>query len=356
MGSSGDLIPVLAMVIVQLGYAGMNITSKLSIQSGMNPLVLVAYRQLFATTIIAPFAFWLERKSDCKMTRPIFFQILLCSLTGVTGNQILYFVGLKYSTTTVACALTNLLPAFTFILAVVFRQEYVRMKTKAGQAMVFGTVLGVGGALFLSYYHGKTINFGQSGIHWEYAEKIERSSPTSNTNSFLGPVFLIASALVWALWFIIQADLSKKYPAPYTSTTYMCSMASIECVAIASCFEHRLSAWSLSNSMRLISAVYAGVVCTGLACCLMSWTIEKKGALYVSVFSPLQLVITALISWAVLREKLYIGTVAGSVLIILGLYSVLWGKNREKNESDVIQETEAIKEKDARIDLELQIQ
>lgn len=33
----------------------------------------------------------------------------------------LYFVGLKYSSATIACALTNLLPAFTFILAVLFR-------------------------------------------------------------------------------------------------------------------------------------------------------------------------------------------------------------------------------------------
>jgi hypothetical protein len=39
----------------------------------------------------------------------------------VTGNQVLYFVGLKYASATVACALTNLLPAFTFVLAILFR-------------------------------------------------------------------------------------------------------------------------------------------------------------------------------------------------------------------------------------------
>jgi len=58
---ASSIIPLLAMIIVQLGYAGMNITSKLAIQSGMQPLVLVAYRQIFATISLAPFAFWFER-------------------------------------------------------------------------------------------------------------------------------------------------------------------------------------------------------------------------------------------------------------------------------------------------------
>lgn len=54
-------IPFVAMAFVQTGYAGMNIISKLAMQSGMNPIVLAAYRQLFATLAIAPFAFFLER-------------------------------------------------------------------------------------------------------------------------------------------------------------------------------------------------------------------------------------------------------------------------------------------------------
>lgn len=57
----GDMIAFLSMVIVQMGYAGMNIISKLAMDSGMNPFVHVAYRQLFATLAIAPFAYFVER-------------------------------------------------------------------------------------------------------------------------------------------------------------------------------------------------------------------------------------------------------------------------------------------------------
>lgn len=38
----------------------------------------------------------------------------------VTVNQITYFVGLKNSTPTIACALSNINPAVTFIMAIPF--------------------------------------------------------------------------------------------------------------------------------------------------------------------------------------------------------------------------------------------
>ncbi|KAK7269455.1 hypothetical protein RIF29_22181 [Crotalaria pallida] len=358
--ASNGVIPFLAMVLVQLGYAGMNITSKLAMQSGMNPLILVAYRQMFGTLSLAPFAYWLERNTAPRMTIRTGFMIFLSSLTGVSGNQVLYFMGLKYSTPTIACALTNLLPAFTFILAVLFRQEYLRIKTTAGIAKVLGTGLSVGGALLLSFYHGHLIGIKESSIHWRYADKMESSSPSpTGISLFLGPLALIGSALVWSVWFIIQADISKSYPAPYTSSLYMCFMASIQCVVIALCDEHKLSAWSLHNHMRLVSSLYAGIVCSGLAYGLLSWTIARKGPLYASVFTPMLLIITAVVSWALLEEKLYVGTALGSLVIVIGLYSVLWGKSQEMNENGAIQGTdkEVInhKVKDEMKDLELQL-
>jgi hypothetical protein len=57
---AGDLMPFLVNVLLQVCYAGMNIISMLAMQSGMHPLVLVAYRQVFATMAIAPFAYFME--------------------------------------------------------------------------------------------------------------------------------------------------------------------------------------------------------------------------------------------------------------------------------------------------------
>ncbi|XP_041020254.1 WAT1-related protein At1g09380-like [Juglans microcarpa x Juglans regia] len=327
-----DLMLFLANVVLQVCYAGMNITSMLAMQSGMHPLILVAYRQIFATMAIAPFAYFLEWRTRPRITMPILFQIFLCSLTGALGNQVLYFLGLKESTPTIGCALTNTLPAFTFILAVLFRQEYVGIKTRPGQAKVLGTILCVGGALLLSFYHGNAIDIGESSIHWKYGENMEKKSSSTSTgqgNFILGPFLLICSSLSWAMWFILQARMGQRFPAPYTTTTLMCFMASIECGIIALISKHNASAWSLSDPMRIIASLYAGVVCSALGFALTSWAIQMKGPLYGSVFNPLSLVIVAISSWALLREELHVGTALGSCFIVMGLYAVLWGKNKE---------------------------
>ncbi|XP_022159037.1 WAT1-related protein At1g09380-like [Momordica charantia] len=332
MATSGDFLPPLVMVVVQFLYAGLNITSKLAMEFGMNPLVLVAYRQMFATVAIAPCAYWIERKGRPKITKPILFQILICSLTGATANQVFYYVGLKYSTPTIACALTNVLPAATFVLAVLFRQESVAIKTRPGAAKVLGTVVCVGGAMLLSFYRGQTIELGESGIHWKYAEMMRGGSSNGQGtgSSIWGSLCLIISSVAWAAWFVIQAKVNEKFPAPYTSTALMTFMATIQCGAIAIGVEHRtLAAWSLKSSIRLVGALYAGVACSGLAFCLTSWSIQKKGPLYASVFNPFLLVIVAVFSWTFFQEKLYVGTVVGSTLIVAGLYAVLWGKTKE---------------------------
>ncbi|KAK6159786.1 hypothetical protein DH2020_003167 [Rehmannia glutinosa] len=247
----GDLMPFLTMVIVQLGYAGMNIISKLAMDSGMNPFVHVAYRQVFATVAIAPFAYFMERL------------------------------------------------------------EKFGVKSKAGQAKIVGTIICVGGAILLSFYHGSIVNIGPSSIHWKYAEKTGTKNSVNHVNLIFGPFLLILSAVSWAIWLIIQTRVSQKYGSPYSSSALMCLMASVQCVIVGFSFDHSLSAWSLHSTIRIVSCVYSGIVCSALAFCLMSWCIERKGPLYVSVFSPLLLVIVAILSWALLDEKLYAGTVYG---------------------------------------------
>nr|VDD59256.1 unnamed protein product [Brassica oleracea] len=335
MVKSRDLLPSLAMVVVQIGYAGMNITSKMAMEAGMKPLILVAYRQIFASIATLPVAFFLERKTIPKITIRVLVQAFFCSITGVTGNQVLYFIGLQNSSPTIACALTNLLPAVTFLLAAIFRQEAVGIRKVSGQAKVIGTVVCVAGAMLLSFYHGHTIGIGESKIHWTYAQNITtHGSDSAGSNFFLGPFLIMAAAVSCAGWFIIQTKMSETFAAPYTSTLLMCLMGSIQCGVVALISDHKLADWSLSSPLRLISALYAGVVASALAFCFMSWAINKKGPLYVSVFSPLVLVIVAVFSWTLLEEKLYTGTFMGSALVVIGLYGVLWGKDREMNEKE----------------------
>ncbi|KAF5200202.1 Wat1-related protein [Thalictrum thalictroides] len=338
MGAVVELLPCLSMVLVQIGYAGMSIISKLALDSGMNPYVMVTYRQIFATIVIIPFAYFLEWKTRPRITKHILFQIFISSILGATLNQCLYFVGLKYSTPTIASALNNLLPAITFVMALPFGMETVGIKRKSGQAKIIGTALCIGGAMLMSFYKGSLVNIGESSIHWRYAENIRQRNSSNEENTFLGPLLIVGSCVAWAGWFIVQTKMSKAFAAPYTSSALMCFMASIECFIIGAFEEQHIKQWSLASNIRLIASIYSGVIGSALAFCLMSWCIQKRGPLYVSMFSPLMLVIVAVASWALLDEKIYAGTAVGSALIVVGLYAVLWGKNKEIDQLTSIDE------------------
>ncbi|ERM99081.1 hypothetical protein AMTR_s00101p00110290 [Amborella trichopoda] len=113
--------PYIAMMSLQFGYAGMNIITKVSLNRGMSHYVLVVYRHAFATGAIAPFAIILERKVRPKITFPIFMQMFVLGLLGPVIDQNFYYAGLKYTSPTFSCAMSNILPAMTFVMAFLCR-------------------------------------------------------------------------------------------------------------------------------------------------------------------------------------------------------------------------------------------
>ncbi|XP_065012773.1 WAT1-related protein At5g07050-like [Musa acuminata AAA Group] len=114
--------PYVAMILLQFGYADMNIITKVSLDDGMSHYVLVVYRHAFATLSIAPFALTLKR--------PVI-------------DQNFYYAGLKFTS-----------PAMTFVLAVLCRMEKVDLKKVRFQAKVVGTLVTVAGAMLMTLYKG----------------------------------------------------------------------------------------------------------------------------------------------------------------------------------------------------------
>ncbi|CAM8985772.1 unnamed protein product [Rhodiola kirilowii] len=332
MGWGKECLPFVAMVLVQLGYAGLNIFSKAAMNSGMTPYVLVTYRQIFATVAIALFAFLLERKIRPKMTRKVLYQSIFCSFFGATLNVFLYFIGLQHTTPTIACAASNTFPAITYIVGIIVGMEKLKIKGRAGQAKVFGTCICVGGAMVLSFYHGPILQVPQSGVHWKFVEGTTEKSSGHNS-SFLGPLLVICCCVSLAFWLMVQTKLSQNYPVPFTNTTLMCFWSIFPSALVSVIVNHKPSDWSLKLPIRLVSVLYAAIVSSAVGFWLMSWVAGKRGPLYVSIFSPLLLVIVAILSWALLDEQLFVGTLLGSILIVAGLYIVLWGKKEEMEES-----------------------
>ncbi|ONK66373.1 uncharacterized protein A4U43_C06F7090 [Asparagus officinalis] len=236
--------------------------------------------------------------------------------------QNLYVVNVKLTSATFATAMTNLIPAITFVMAVIFRLERLGIKSVSGQAKVLGTIVGIGGAMTLTFYKGADINLFSSkfdlfkssldigGIHQQSADHV------------ISSLLAVATCFSYAIWLIIQAKMSQAYPCHYSNTALMCLMAAVQANVYALCMDRHWDHWRLGFDVRLLTVVYVGVVASALILTVLSWCIKQKGPLYASVFNPLMLVIVAFLGSLLLDEKLHVGSIIGAVLIVIGLYMV----------------------------------
>ncbi|GMJ10032.1 hypothetical protein HRI_004672400 [Hibiscus trionum] len=111
--------------------------------------------------------------------------------------------------------------------------------------------------------------------------------------------------------------------------------------AVSFAMERDMSAWKIGFNSSLLAAVYSGVVCSGIAYYAGGIVIREQGPVFVTAFGPLCMIITAALGSIILAEKIHMGSIIGTVIIIFGLYTVLWGKSKDPTtteENDRVQE------------------
>ncbi|XP_038875686.1 WAT1-related protein At1g25270-like isoform X5 [Benincasa hispida] len=253
-----DGLPTILMVLVQFGFAGVNICYKLAAADGMSLKIIIAYRFLFASAFILPIAFFLERGRRPKLTWSVLFYAFLCGLFGGSLSQNLYVESLALTSATFASAIGNLVPGITFILAVSFRFKFItymlermNIRTMGGKAKVVGTLIGLGGAMVLTLYKGVELHLWSTRV--DLLNKSHNSSghvaaPEHDIHSqVLGSVLGVGSCFSYALWLIVQAKMSECYPCHYSSTALMCMMGSLQAVGFALCVETQWTRWKLGD-------------------------------------------------------------------------------------------------------------
>lgn len=310
--------PHIAQLTVQVCYAFMNIITRVALDKGMNHFTFVAYRQAVASVVISPFAYYLERDLRPAMTCTIFWEIFLLAFFGITINQNCYFAGLQDTSSTFASATTNLIPVVTFVMATAFRLENVNIRSIYGQAKVVGTVVCVSGAMVMTLYKGPVLLKALHGLSsWD-----------------LGAILLFASCLVWSGWITFQAPVVKTYPAQQSLTALMLIQGTVQSFIVALIFERKASVWKLNWDIQLLSIVYSGITCSAFAFFVQTYCIRVKGPVFAAVFNPTSTILVAILELLILHVKLHLGSLLGAIMIILGLYVVLWGKAKDQSNSD----------------------
>ncbi|KAK4855005.1 hypothetical protein QYF36_003155 [Acer negundo] len=271
--------PFLAVILLQFGYAGMSLISKFALNRGMSPHVLVVYRHALAFLAIAPFA--------------LFFDSNIHSCHVQHGSCLCIYTSLDL------------------------------------QTKILGTIVTVGGAVLMTFIKGPILD-----LPWTESEDFTEETGTSSSsvqNPIKGAIMIIIGCICCAGFIILQANALKTYPTELSLTALICLMGAIEGSVSALIFEHNnSSAWAIHFDYALIAAVYGGVICSGIAYYVQSVLMKSKGPVFVAAFNPLIMVVVAITSSFLLSKMMYLGWIIGGIVIVIGLYLVLWGKSKDE--------------------------
>ncbi|XVF58116.1 hypothetical protein PTKIN_Ptkin07bG0037000 [Pterospermum kingtungense] len=302
-----DVLPFTAMVAVECGNVGVNILFKAATSKGMSYYIFLSYSHVIASLVLLPLAFISNSRG---VLPPLKFHLIsklfILGLIGFSG-QVCAYKGIEYSSPTLASVVGNLIPAFTFILAVLFRMEKVVPRSSTTQAKIIGTIVSISGALVVVLYKGP---------------RVFSFSPWTSSSVLLQ----------WPLDSSLESNWTKVmeiYPDELTVAFLYNLCATFIAIPVSLIAESNLSSWRLTPSISLVTVLYAGVFSSVLTT-VHVWGFHLKGPVYVVIFKPPSIAIAAFMSAIFLGDALHLGSVIGAIILSMGFYAVIWGKAKEE--------------------------
>ncbi|KAL4315111.1 hypothetical protein AHAS_Ahas15G0152400 [Arachis hypogaea] len=210
-----NVLPFVGMVMVVMSQSGGMVINKAAMSDGMN-------------------------KSDERTTTLTFSSLWSFFLLGLIGcsGQILSYVGIELSSPTLASAMLNLIPAFTFLLALIFRMEEACWRDLRTQAKVLGTAVSIGGAFVVIFFKGPAIlnNTQSTTLSLQFSQQV---------NWILGGFFCACDSFLGALWYIYQTSIAKKCPELMVMVFFQSLFSTLECALFALFAVRDAEAWLL---------------------------------------------------------------------------------------------------------------
>lgn len=318
-----EVLPFGALVALECSNVGTNILFVAATLQGLSFYVFVAYTFVISSLVQLPFLFLSH--SSARLPAFNFSLVSRIILLGFIGGFSLIsgYIGIAYSSPTLASAISNLSPAFTFILATIFRMERLALRSASSQAKVIGTIVSILGASVVLFYKGPAVFSSESSV------SLQLQPRSSLSNWLIGGFLLIVERLLFSIWLIVMTQVMKMYPAELIVVFLYTIIGTIVAVPICVIAEPNLSSWILKPSVAIVAVGYSGFIETVISI-VQAWCLHLKGPVYVAIFKPLSIVIAAVMSALFLGDALHLGSVIGGVIISIGFYAVIWGKAQEE--------------------------
>ncbi|KAL5762003.1 hypothetical protein ACOSP7_018267 [Xanthoceras sorbifolium] len=313
---------VAGMVMAELAQVGLMIMGKAAMSDGISNFVFVFYSNALASLILLPSSFLFHRSQRPPLTSPILCGLFLLGFLGMSA-QVCGYAGIYYSSPTLATAMLNLIPGFTFVLAVIFRMEKLDWKNASSLAKSMGTIVLITGALIMTYYKGPPLLMTPS------SHKPALQLFLGKSNWVIGGLLLAIDCIFGSAWLIVQASILKIFPAELIVVFFYTFFVAIQSAILCLVVERNPGAWSLKPNIRLIAVLYSAIFGSAFQVGISTWCLHQTGPVFVALFKPLGILFSVTVGIIFFGDTFYLGSFIGAAVIVCGFYFVMWAKAKE---------------------------
>jgi drug/metabolite transporter (DMT)-like permease len=288
---SASLAPGLALAVAgSIAFSGKAIIVKLAYRHGVDAVTLVMYRMLFALPIFAVMAWWASRGKP-SLTRRDWLGVVWLGFTGYYLASALDFAGLQYITASLERLILYLNPTLVLLLGWLMYGRRIRRQQAVAMAVSYSGVV-------LVFGHQLTLD--GSVVAW-------------------GALLVFLSTISYALYMSYSGELVHRLGAlrlAGLATSVACLLCIAQFVLL-----RPLSAAEVAPEVLWLSLLNA-TACTALPVLLVMMAIERIGPGLTAQTGMIGPMSTILMGVVILGEPLNAWVIAGTVLVVGGVFLV----------------------------------
>ncbi|CAI9767946.1 unnamed protein product [Fraxinus pennsylvanica] len=335
----GEIVPSTSMVMVEGCTIGLTILASTAMAKGMSPFVFVVYSNAVGSIILLPYSFLYDRNTMEMplLTLSFLVRVFFLGLIGVTMAQNLAFLGLSYSSPIVAIGMANIIPAISFLLAIILRTTKFNWKCSGNQARLIGTFISIMGATSLTLYRGPTIkNHSYPALSLQSLAVPPQQRLfvflSAHENWILGCIFFAASSLALSVCNLIQVGTVKIYPQVMKIISFYSLFGTIQSAVLAAFIERDPSAWRLELNLELFVIILTAIFTSLIRSSVHIWCMRMKGPYFVPIFKPVGILFASAFGCLLFADTFHYGSMMGAIVCGVGYCTVMWGQIREDDE------------------------
>lgn len=290
------------LMSIQFCFSGYHIIGSVAFKKGADPLIFALYREILATALM--YGLTRYKSASLIIDKEDYWRILyigFCSFVNVVGTVL----ALQYISAVQYAMMQPIIPVVASILSTIKGLEKMTFVKSCG------IICAVGGAIL--------------------TEAWSKHSGESGKNLGLGTSLVCAQVFCMANIIVYQKPLLNKYDSTVLTFAFY-SVGTLVTIFLCICWSFRFSTSDLyfdAAWLPWVALSYVTVFATCYAYNAYSWAGKQVPPAITTVYTTLQPVGTALLSFLILGDIVTLPQIVGGLCVIMGLFVTVYGRHLE---------------------------